>query len=321
MRRANGQRLYVQEVSARDGLQIEPIFVPTPRKIAFIDRLSRTGLAKIEVTSFVSPRAIPALADAEDVMRAIERVPGVVYSALVPNQRGAERALGCRVDEVNLVMSASETHNLANLRMTRAKSLEQFGDIVRTLEGSGIAINVSLSTTFGCPFEGDVPESGVFDLIERFVAMNIGGVSLCDTTGMANPAQVERLSRAAKERWPPVQFTAHFHNTRAMGLANALAAIEAGIDRFDASLGGLGGCPYAPGASGNICTEDLVHMLEAMGYETGVNLDELLAIAHTLPTMVGHDVPGQVVKAGPSSRRYAAPDWIASGDEQSRLSG
>jgi hydroxymethylglutaryl-CoA lyase len=320
MRRANGQRLYIQEVSARDGLQIEPSFVPTPQKVAFINRLGRTGLAKIEVTSFVSPKAIPALADAEDVMRQIERVPGVVYSALVPNQRGAERALGCHVDEVNLVLSASETHNLANLRMTRSQSLEQFAGIVRTLEGSGVSINASLSTTFGCPFEGDVPEPVVFDLVERIVALGVGGVSLCDTTGMANPAQVERLCRAARDRWPLVQFTAHLHNTRAMGLANALAAIEAGVDRFDASLGGLGGCPYAPGASGNICTEDLVHMLEAVGYDTGVNLEALLAVARDIPAMVGHDVPGQIVKAGPSTRRYPAPDWIASGDKQSRLS-
>jgi hydroxymethylglutaryl-CoA lyase len=178
-----------------------------------------------------------------------------------------------------------------------------------------------LSTTFGCPFEGEVPESRVFDLVERFVVMGVSGVSLCDTTGMANPAQVEALCRAVKGRWPRVQFTAHLHNTRAMGLANALAAIEAGINRFDASLGGLGGCPYAPGASGNICTEDLVHMLEAIGYETGVDLEELIAIARELPAMVGHDVPGQVVKAGPSTRRYRAPEWISSGAGQSRLSG
>jgi len=209
-------------------------------------------------------------------------------------------------------MSASETHNQANLRMTREQSLAQFADIVTVVRGSHVGINVSLSTTFGCPFEGEVPEATVFALIERFIALGITGVSLCDTTGMANPAQVERLGRDAISRWPNIGFTAHFHDTRAMGLPNVLAALEAGINRFDASLGGLGGCPYAPGASGNVCTEDVVHMLQAMGYETGVNLEMLLELARGLPGIVSHDVPGQVMKSGPSSRKYTKPAREAS---------
>jgi hydroxymethylglutaryl-CoA lyase len=305
MRAANGNRVYIQDVSARDGFQMEPIFVPTRQKIDYINRLSRTGLAKIEVTSFTSPKAIPALVDAEAVFSGIVRVPGVEYAALVPNARGCERALLSGVDEINLVMSASESHNRANLRMSCKQSLAQFENIVRRVQGA-VHINASLSTAFGCPFEGPVASSRVFELTNELVQMGIDRVSLCDTTGIANPSQVERLFAEMKSRWPALQLTAHFHNTRGMGLANALAALETGIDRFDASLGGLGGCPFAPGATGNLCTEDLVHMLEAMGYETGVDLDAMLVVAEDLPNLVGHEVPGQTVKAGRSTRRYLA---------------
>lgn len=318
MRKAEGKRLYIQEVSVRDGFQIEPRFIPTEDKIALINRLSRTGLAKIEVTSFSSPKAIPALADAEAVMRAIDRVPGVEYAALVPNLKGCERALSCGVDEINLVMSASESHNRANLRMSPEESLAQFAAIAEAAKGRA-AINASLSTAFGCPFDGDVPAERVLALVERYAALGIGRVSLCDTTGMANPAQVERLCSLVRARFPQIALTAHFHNTRGMGLANAMAALEAGIDRFDASLGGLGGCPFAPGASGNVCTEDMVHMFQAMGYETGVDLEALLGCARDLPALVGHEVPGQVMKAGPSSRRYPVPAQTGAG--QQRLAG
>lgn len=318
MQQANGKRIYIQDVAVRDGFQIEPIFVPTDAKIALIDRLSRTGLAKIEVTSFVSPKAIPALTDAEAVMRGIARVPGVEYAALVPNVRGCERALECKVDEINLVMSASESHNRANLRMGREQSLAQFADIVPIARGRA-AINVSLSTAFGCPFDGDVPDAQVLELVERVRALGIDRVTLCDTTGIANPRQVERLCAAVAARWPDLTLTAHFHNTRGMGLSNVLAALDAGVDRFDASLGGLGGCPFAPGASGNVCTEDMVHMLQTMGYETGVDLDALLAAAREMPGIVGHEVPGQVMKAGPSTRRYPLPENVAG--VQQRLAG
>jgi hydroxymethylglutaryl-CoA lyase len=306
MRAAQGKRVYVHEVATRDGFQIEPRFVPTERKVELIDGLSRSGLAKIEVTSFTSPKVIPTLADAEEVMRRITRNPAVEYAALVPNVRGAERALLCAVGELNVVMSASQTHNLANLRMTPDQSLTQFAQIVKLVAGKA-KINVSLSTAFGCPFEGEVPYTRVTELIDRIVDLGIMRVTLCDTTGMANPSQVEQLFEMVIARWPSVVFTAHFHNMRAMGLANVLAALEAGIDRFDASLGGLGGCPFAPGASGNICTEDLVHMLQVMGYDTGVDFGGLLELARQLPALLGHDVPGQVMKSGPSSRRYPAP--------------
>lgn len=304
------KRLYIQEVSVRDGFQIEPKFVPTDEKVELINGLSRTGLAKIEVTSFTSPKAIPALADAEAVMAKIDRVAGVEYAALVPNVRGAGRALACRVDEMNVVMSASRTHNLANLRMTPEQSLEQLAEIVRLAEGHA-AVNASLSTAFGCPFEGEVPAARVIELVQCMHDAGIARVTLCDTTGMANPAQVESLCSIVQARWPDVVFTAHFHDTRAMGLANALAALRAGIDRFDASLGGLGGCPFAPGASGNVCTEDLVHCLGAMRVATGIDLTKLIAVAKRVQHIIGRPLPGQVMKAGPSTRRYAPPDSVS----------
>lgn len=314
------QRLYIQEVSVRDGFQIEPRFVPTEQKIELINALSRTGLAKIEVTSFTSPKAIPALADAEQVMRRIDRVAGVQYAALVPNARGAERALACNVDELNLVISASDTHNLANLRMSQEQSLAQFADIVAMVAGQA-QVNVSLSTAFGCPFEGEIADAVVLGMLQRLARIGVQHITLCDTTGMANPVQVERLCREVRSAWPELTLTAHFHDTRSMGLTNALAALQAGVERFDASLGGLGGCPFAPGASGNVCTEDLVHMFEAMGYDTGVDLDTLLVLARGLPQIVGHEVPGQVAKAGPWTRRYPVPPRLEGVAGQPRPSG
>jgi hydroxymethylglutaryl-CoA lyase len=290
-------RIFFNDVVARDGFQMEPNFIPTDDKVALIDALSQCGFAKIEATSFTSPKAIPMLRDAEEVMRRIQRVQGVEYTVLVPNLRGAERAFESRADEFNLVMSSSETHNRANLRMDREKSLAGLAEVIRFVDNR-VPINVSLSTAFGCPMEGDVPQTVVEQLVQRFANLGVRGVSICDTTGMAHPDQVRKMAEDLQRKFDSVQLTFHFHNTRGMGLANALAAAQSGITRFDGSLGGLGGCPYAPGASGNICSEDAIHMLDAMGYETGVNLDALLAIAKQLPQIVGHSVPGQVVKAG-----------------------
>ncbi|MCK0207811.1 hydroxymethylglutaryl-CoA lyase [Starkeya koreensis] len=304
-------RVHVQEVVTRDGLQIEPRFLPTPDKIALIDALSETGVSKIEVTSFVSPRAVPNLADAREVARAIRRRPGVTYVALVPNLRGAQEALDAGMDELNLVMSVSETHNLANMRMTPAQSLAGFRAITEAAKGSGTALNGSIATAFGCPFEGAQPEAKVLALIEDYLSLDLDSVTLADTTGMANPRQVASLVDAVRRRFPALPLTLHFHNTRGLGLANVLAALDAGADRFDASLGGLGGCPFAPGATGNISTEDLVHMLGEMGVTTGVDLPALLALARTLPALVGHDTPGQVAKAGRSGDLHPAPAHLA----------
>jgi hydroxymethylglutaryl-CoA lyase len=309
---AAGRRIYMQEVGTRDGLQAEAAFVPTEDKIALVNALSEAGLAKIEVTSFVSPKAIPALRDAAQVLREIRRVPGVVYTALVPNVRGAERAVESQADELNLVMSASESHNLSNLRMTREQSFAGLADVVRAVQGSGVAINVSLSCAFGCPMEGDVPTAVVLDWCSRFVQeFGAAGVTLCDTTGMAYPTQVAELTRSFRQRWPEREVTLHFHNTRGMGLANVLAAIDAGAYRFDASFGGIGGCPYAPGASGNVCTEEIVHALGLMGYDTGVDLPRLLAVAAQLPALIGHDVPSQILKAGRRLDLHPKPEDFA----------
>jgi hydroxymethylglutaryl-CoA lyase len=294
-----GRRIHIQEVGLRDGLQAESGFVPTADKIALADALSRAGLAKIEVSSFVSPKAVPVLADAVEVFGGIERLPGVVYSALVPNLRGAERAIAAGAIEMNLVMSASESHNLSNLRMTRAQSFAGLMEVAALAHSHGKRVNVSLSCSFGCPMEGEVAPDVVLDWCARFVdELGAHGITLCDTTGMAYPGQVAELTQRVRERWPGLELTLHFHNTRGMGLANVLAGIAAGADRFDASLGGIGGCPYAPGATGNVCTEEIVHALELMGYATGVDLTMLLQAAQRLQELLGHEVPSQIVKAG-----------------------
>ena len=304
-------RIHFNEVVTRDGFQMEPQFIATGDKVALVDALSECGFAKIEVTSFTSPKAIPMLRDAEEVMGRIRRVPGVEYTVLVPNMRGAERALESRADELNLVMSTSETHNLANLRMTREKSFAALADVIRVVDGR-TPVNVSLSTCFGCPMEGDVPQTEVMRWAQRFADLGVRGLTVCDTTGMAHPAQVARMAEALQQEFPSQQLTLHFHNTRGMGLANVLAAVQCGIVRFDGSLGGLGGCPYAPGASGNICSEDAIHMLDAMGYDTGIDLSTLLAVARRLPQIVGHEVPGQLAKAGRIGDLHPAPESIRS---------
>ena len=293
-----GRRIFMNEVGTRDGLQMEQAFVPTEDKIALVNALSEAGLSKIDVTAFVSPKAIPALRDGEIVMREIARRPGTVYTALVPNVRGAERAIDAQTDELNLVMSVSETHNLCNLRMQRSQSFEALRQVIATAQQAATPVNVSLSCCFGCPMEGDVAEAEVLAWVQRFADLGVQGITLCDTTGMAYPSQVHSMVLAFKARWPQLGLTLHFHNTRGMALANVLASIAAGADRFDASIGGLGGCPYAPGASGNACTEEIVHALQLMGYDTGTDLDRIVAAARSLPVLIGHETPSQIVKAG-----------------------
>ena len=308
-------RLYINDVAVRDGFQIEKVFVPTATKVELVNQLSRTGLHKIEVTSFVSPKAVPALSDANDVLAAIDRVPGVIYVALVPNIRGAQNAAAApkRPDEVNAVISASETHNRANINRTHEESLAELPAMIRIAHEAGMKVTMSLSTTFGCPFEGHVLEETVLEFVERFRAAGVDGISLADTTGMANPRQVRDLTSRVLQKFPPPDecfYTLHFHNTRGMGLANVVAGIEAGVRSFDGSISGLGGCPFAPGASGNICTEDMVNMLEDMGYDTRVDLAKLLAVARRIPEVVGHDTPGQVMKAGQTLELHEVPEGL-----------
>jgi len=302
-------RIFFNEVVTRDGFQIEPEFVPTDAKVHLIDKLSRCGYAKIEVTSFTSAKATPMLKDAEEVMGRIERRAGVEYTVLVPNVRGAERALECRPDEMNIVMSLSETHNLANLRMSREKSFSGLRDVIALANGA-VPVNVSLSTSFGCPMEGTVPLDEVVRWAERFAELGVRGLTLCDTTGMAQPAQVQQVAERVVTRFSEMQLTFHFHNTRGMGLANVYASLQEGIHRFDGSLGGLGGCPYAPGASGNISSEDAIHMLQSMGYDTGIDLPYLISVARALPSIVGHEVEGQVAKAGRITDLHPEPSIV-----------
>lgn len=304
-------RIEINEVGPRDGLQIEKTLVSTDDKVAFVDALSDCGFARIEVTSFTSPKAIPALADAVDVMRRIRRRPGVIYTALVPNVRGLERALEAGTDEMNLVMSCSETHNRANLRMTRDQSFAELSQVLAAAAKAGAPCNVSLSTAFGCPFDGDVPADTVLDLAARLVDAGAAGITLCDTTGMAFPTQVAALCEQAAARLPSTALTVHLHNTRGMALANAIAAWQTGITRFDAAAGGLGGCPYAPGASGNVNTEELVHMFACMDVETGVSLEPLLAIVRSLPGLVKRDLSNALLQAGPRLALHAPPAWLA----------
>ena len=299
-------RIFFNEVVTRDGFQIEPNFIPTDAKVELINALSRCGYAKIEATSFVSPKAIPMLRDAEEVMNRIDRVPGVEYTVLVPNLRGAERAVEARADELNLVMSTSETHNRANLRQSREDSFAGLASVIEWVDGK-TPINISLSTSFGCPMEGDVPLSEVMRFAQRFADLGVRGLTICDTTGMAHPVQVEAMAEAMLKAFPRLQMTFHFHNTRGMGLANVMAAARCGINRFDGSLGGLGGCPYAPGASGNISSEDAIHLLMCLGYDTGMDLDRLLDIGRGLPDVVGHGVPGQMIKAGRITDLHPSP--------------
>ena len=304
------ERLIVQEVSPRDGLQIEPTWVETADKIALIDQLSLAGFSRIEAGSFVSPKAIPALRDGDEVFRGIRRQPGVTYVALIPNLRGAQRAIAAGADELNLVMSASQTHNLANMRMRCEQSLAAFADVVALASGTGLSLNGSIATTFGCPFEGLIDEDRVMAIVDAYLALGMHGISLADTTGMANPRQVFALVQRVLTRLPASALTLHFHNTRGLGLSNVLAAYEAGARRFDASLGGLGGCPFAPGASGNICTEDLVNLCDEMGIETGIDLAHLLTLSRGLPALLGHDMPGQVAKAGRNADLHPAPEHL-----------
>ena len=305
------ERVTICEVGTRDGFQIEPDFIATEQKIEVVNLLSAAGLARIEVTSFVHPKAVPQLRDAEEVMARITRRAGTRYAALVPNEKGAVRAIDARVDAIHTVLSASESHNLANVNMTIAESLDKLGAVLPVAAAAKVHVGCGISTSFGCPFEGDVPLPQLERVVARLVEMGARAVGLADTTGMANPRQVGRVLEHLVPRFPGVEWTLHTHDTRAMAIPNILAAMEHGVTNFDASIGGLGGCPFAPGASGNVCTEDLVHCLHAMGVQTGIDLDRLVGVSRRVQEIVGRALPGQIVKAGPSTRKYPVPDTVA----------
>ena len=305
------ERVTICEVGTRDGFQIEPDFIPTEQKVEVVNRLSEAGVPRIEVTSFVHPRAIPQLRDAEAVMAAIRRRPGTRYAALVPNDKGAARAVDAGVDAIHTVLSASESHNLANVNMTIAESIAKLRAVAQIAARAGVPVQCGISTSFGCPFEGDVPVDRLEGVVARLVDLGARGIGLADTTGMANPRQVAIVLERLIPRFPGVEWTLHTHDTRAMAIPNILAAMQLGVTHFDASIGGLGGCPFAPGASGNVCTEDLVHCLHAMDVATGIDLDRLVAVSRRVEQIVGRALPGQIVKAGPFTRKYPVPDAVA----------
>ncbi len=299
-------RVEIREVGPRDGLQNEAP-VPVDDRVRLIDALSGTGLRRIEAAAFVSAEAIPPMAGSDDVMARIERVDGVTYSALVPNAKGAERAIAAQADELELVVSASETHNQKNVRRSVAESLIGARDVVELAHEANIEAEAIVSTSFGCPYEGDVEPPRVAQLAGHLVDAGADRLSFGDTTGMATPRRVHDLLDALERAGIAADRVGlHFHNTRGTALANVLAALERGVVRFDASVGGLGGCPYAPGASGNAVTEDLVHMCEDMGIETGIELGALIRCAELARDIVGRELPSAMLHAGPRARRYSS---------------
>ena len=294
----------VVDMTARDGFQMEyGAFIPTAAKIEIINAIVRAGVRSIQFTSFVHPKAIPQLADAEAVARGIERLPGVTYRALVPNLRGAERALDCGIDELNLMVSLTDSHSLANANRTTHEALALLEPVLTLAERHGVPATAGGAVGLGCPFEGTPPVERLLEAYGWFYERGVRHISVADTAGMANPLLVyDRLSRLI-DAFPEASFTLHLHDTRRMALANVMAGLAAGVTVYDATLGGLGGCPYAPGATGNVALEDLVHLLHALDIETGVDLDALLALGPRLSEIVGHELDGAVMRAGPAQAR------------------
>lgn len=295
-------RVQVTEVGTRDGFQAESRFIPTGAKIRIVNELVGAGVSRLEYSSFVSPRAVPQLADSVEVLRGVDR--GATMMGLIANAKGARRGVDAGVDELVVVISASESHNRKNVNRSVDASLDGFEEVAEIAGEANVPVHGAIATAFGCPFEGDVPFERIGYIAERFEKLGFHGVGLGDTTGMATPPLVTGLCRYLRDRFPGLPVSLHFHNTRGIGLCNVMAGLEEGIDRFESSIGGLGGCPFAPGATGNICTEDLVNLLHEMGIETGIDLDRLCEVARSVEEEVGHVLPGQVMKAGPRLRLH-----------------
>lgn len=299
------QRVTIVEVGPRDGFQMEKAILPTDFKVGIVDLLSRSGLPKIEATSFVNPKAVPQLADAAELMASIERRRGTVYSVLVPNLKGAERAVAAKADSIRLVVCATETYNRRNVGMGVDDSIALVPGIQEVARARGVTFEVVVGLAFGCPFEGDVPEDRVMALARRLSEMGVRELSLADSIGTGNPAQVRRMAERARRELPEVHFSLHIHNTRGLGLASVLAAMEAGIDTFDAGLGGLGGCPVFEGATGNVPTEDLVNMCEEMGIATGVDLGVVREASKRVQGFLGRALPSHVLRVGTRQELFA----------------
>ena len=295
----------VYEVSLRDGLQNEPRPIALEQKLELAHALVRSGLQRIELTSFVSPRWVPQLADAEALAAAMERSPNVTFSALVPNSKGLERAISANLSEVAVFMSASETHNRKNTNKTIAQSLETFEELVPIALDHGMRVRAYVSTVWGCPYEGTVDVNEALGITRQLLELGCYQVSLGDTIGVGTPLQTQRICHAFVSEFETEKLALHLHDTRGTALANALVGLEAGIRTFDASISGIGGCPYAPGAAGNLATEDLVFMLQGMGIETGVDLDRLMEAGEVAEKVLGRRLPGKVHQAGRPRQRSA----------------
>jgi hydroxymethylglutaryl-CoA lyase len=298
----------IVEVGPRDGFQNEKQHIPTGLKIQVINALSGCGLKNIQVTSFVHPKAIPQLADAAEVMAKIDHLPGISYRVLAPNLKGVERAIPFKPQKINLMMSVTESHNRANANRSIEESLKDFQNLVPMIQGAGIEPSGGMACALGCPFEGKVTIQQVERVVDRYRAIGIRSIGIADTIGTSNPKQVYEVSAHLRDRYPDVHWSLHLHNTRDLALANILAAMEAGMTEFDGAVGGLGGCPYAPNASGNIATEDLVNMMNELGVETGVDLDALLKVTEMVQEVIPHPLSSSLVKAGKPWQLLKAPD-------------
>ena len=292
------KKIRICEVGPRDGLQNEKVLISAEDKIALIDAMTDAGFPVIEVGSFVSPKAVPQMANTDDVYRGIRRKAGVEYRALIANARGVDRAIACGCDKVKLNVSASVAHNLANLNRTPAQSVAGFGECVEKARAANIGISGSISMAFGSPWDREIPVKDVKDIVEAYLAVGIDEISLSDASGMAFPSQVYDLCTEMSRCYPNVSWWLHFHNTRGLGVANILAGMEAGFTQFDASFAGVGGCPFVPGAAGNVATEDVLHMCEQMQVETGIDLDKAMAISRKVVELVGHSTDSYLLRAG-----------------------
>ncbi len=299
------QRVTIVEVGPRDGFQLEKEFIPTELKIEVVDAIAKAGISKIETSSFVSPKAVPQLADAAEVFAGIDRQPGTRYSALVPNLRGVERALEVGADAVRLVVTSTETYNRRNVGMSVDDSLEVCRQILERVEGETLGVEAVIALAFGCPFEGPVSEDRVSELAHRFVDMGVRELSIADSVGLGNPKRVASTMGRLLSEFPEIAFSLHLHDTRGLGIANAVAAMQVGVDTFDASIGGLGGCPVFPNGAGNIATEDLANLCEEMGISTGIDIEAIRAVSGRMQEFINRRLPSRVLLVGTPGQLYA----------------
>lgn len=301
-------KIQINDVVLRDGLQLEEKVLSVEEKFQIANLLIDANVNSIEFGSFVDPKLVPQMANSGELFTLIKEIKNVHFTALIPNLKGAEIAAQLSVKRLNIVLSASHTHNLQNIRQTATQSLENIKVIKDFCDEHNMTLHVTVATSFGCPFEGEVPEERIESIVTDLVQKNIPLITLADTTGMANPRQVYELMSKLVNQFGSERLNLHFHNTRGMGLANIVAGIQAGVTRYDTALGGLGGCPFAPGATGNVSTEDVVHMLHNMDIDTGIDVNKLIETSKVLESIVGHELPSSVLKAGTSDRKYRVPN-------------